>query len=176
MTDGDNKQILIGLLSDTHIPSRSGDILPKIFTEFHKKDVDYVFHLGDFTDLETYKRIVDEFGEEKVIAISGNMDGSEITSKLPESREVEILGNKIFLTHGSGGPKGIIRRLNRAHDLKQYDIVVFGHTHGPVNKTKDGTLYFNPGTPTDKRFAKVNTYGYITLTSDSFKTEIVHTS
>jgi hypothetical protein len=173
MKENSRKLIIIGVISDTHIPSRTSEIPSQIIEEFKKRNVDFIFHLGDYTELDVYERLKEMFGEEKVIGISGNMDGNEVNSTLPTTRELELMGYKIFLTHGSGGPNRIIKRLNRDHDLSTYDIVIFGHVHKPINEKHNGILYLNPGTPTDKRFADMNSYGFLTLSHDGAKFEII---
>ena len=46
------------------------------------------------------------------------------------------------------------------------DIYIFGHTHTPYNKIHNGKVFFNPGSPTDKFFAKSNNYGILLLKVD----------
>jgi len=38
---------------------------------------------------------------------------------------------------------------------------VYGHTHRAANEVRDGILFFNPGSATDKRFASRNTIGIL---------------
>ena len=52
------------------------------------------------------------------------------------------------------------------------DVIVFGHSHSPVNELRDGILFFNPGSPTDKIFAKYNSYGILTINKE-IKGEII---
>ena len=42
-------------------------------------------------------------------------------------------------------------------------MLVFGHSHQPMNEIKDGILHFNPGSPTDKIFAPFNSYGILEI-------------
>lgn len=173
MSKNSKNQIIIGVLSDTHIPSRTSDIPNKIIEDFKKRKVDYIFHLGDYTELEVYEKLKELFGDDKVFGISGNMDGRDVNNTLPPTREITLIDYKIFLTHGSGGPNRIINRLNRSYELSEYDIVIFGHVHQPINEEHDGVLYLNPGTPTDKRFADINTYGILTLSKENIRFEII---
>lgn len=173
MIETNKKKLTIGVISDTHIPSRTETIPQDIIDDLKSREVDYVFHLGDYTTIDVYNQLTSIFGEDKVVGISGNMDSSDINKTLPPRRELELLGYKIFLTHGSGGPKRIIKRLNRKHDLTPYDIIIFGHVHQPVNQEEGGKYYFNPGTPTDKRFTDINSYAFLEISKDSVEFEIM---
>ena len=174
MIDTDKESLLIGLISDTHIPSRTDQIPPQILEDFKEREIDYLFHLGDFTTMEAYKRLQNDFGEDKMIGILGNMDDGKLKDILPETRELELYGKKIFMVHGMGGPNIIIKRLNKHYDLSPYDIIIFGHVHRPYNEVwKDGKLYLNPGTPTDKRFTDINSYGFLRISEKEVNPEII---
>ena len=174
MIKTDKKELLIGLIADTHVPSRTLKIPDAIMNDFEERNVDYVFHLGDFTSIEAYNQLIKRFRKEKVIGILGNMDVGEIRNILPESLELDLFGHKLFLTHGMGGPNIVIKRLNKHFDLSKYDIIIFGHVHRPYNEIwRDGKLYLNPGTPTDKRFTDINSYGYLRISKDKVEPEII---
>ena len=179
MITTDKKELLIGVLSDTHIPHRT-TIFPEIVLEdFKKKNVDYVFHLGDFTEYKVYKRLVDEFGKEKIIAVLGNMDfDSKLKETLPEKLEFELFGHKILMLHGMGGPNIIVKRLIKKLDLlnSDYNIVIFGHTHRPVNEIHHDILFLNPGTttPIDNKFTVISSYGYLRISKNKIEPEIIY--
>ena len=79
------------------------------------------------------------------------------------------------MTHGTGGPNIIIKRLNKTHNLEPYDIIIFGHVHRPYNEVwRDGKLYLNPGTPTDKKFTDINSYGYLRISKDKVEPKIIY--
>ncbi|MFW9999667.1 MAG: metallophosphoesterase family protein [Candidatus Hodarchaeota archaeon] len=175
MLTTDKEQLLIGLIGDTHIHSRKGDTLQKIIDDFKAKKVDYIFHVGDYTHYKVYKELQDIFGKERFIGIVGNMDDSKLSTELPKKIELDLFGHKIFVTHGEGGPHNIIERLNKRFDLSEYDIIIFGHAHRPFNEKKeDGKLYISPGTPTDKRFTDINSYGYLKISKDKVDPEIIY--
>lgn len=171
----DKKELLIGLIGDTHLRSKEPNVLQQIIDDFQEKSVDYLFHTGDFTSFKVYKNLQDIFGKERVIAVKGNMDESKISKELPEKIELNLYGHKIFITHGTGGPKNIIEQLNRRFDLSQYDIIIFGHAHRPFNEIwRDGKLYISPGTPTDKRFTDINSYGYLKISQEKVEPKIIY--
>jgi putative phosphoesterase len=174
MIKTDKEELIIGLIGDTHIRSKGQEVLDFIINDFQEKKIDYLIHVGDFTSHKTYQYFHDIFGQEKVIAIAGNMDEREISSTLPDKIELELFGYKVFITHGSGGPNDIIKRINERFDLSKYDIIIFGHAHRPFNeKRKDRKLYISPGSPTDKKFTNINSYGYLKITQDKVEPEII---
>ena len=173
MSEQNKKRLLIGVISDTHIPSKTESIPQEIIDDFKAKEVDYVFHLGDFTTLDVYNQLTSIFSEDKVVGISGNMDSSEIKERLLPIWELELLGHNIFMTHGSGGPHRVIKRLNTHYDLRPYDIIIFGHLHKPINQKKGDKYYFNPGSPTEKRFTDINSYGFLVLSEDRVDFQII---
>ena len=66
------------------------------------------------------------------------------------------------MIHDSGPAKGRSRRMKRR--FPHADIVVFGHSHAPVNETgEDGQLLFNPGSPTQRRAQPVHTIGELRI-------------
>ena len=179
MIKTDKKKLLIGVLSDTHIPERTTMFPEIVIEDFKKRNVDFVFHLGDFTELKVYKRLVDEFGKDKIFAVRGNMDlDQELNAILHDKIELEILGHKVLMLHGMGGPNIIIKRLIKKLDLlnSNYNVVIFGHTHRPENEIVNGILFFNPGTttPIDNKFTVVSSYGYLKISEDKIEPEIIH--
>ncbi len=175
MIKTNKKELLIGLIGDTHLPSRGPEIPQHIIDDFQEKEIDYLVHTGDFTNYKVYKNLQDIFGHEKVIGIVGNMDDSKISKELPEKIELNLYGHKIFITHGTGGPDNIIERLNKRSDLSQYDVIIFGHVHRPFNEIwRDEKLYISPGTPTDKKFTDINSYGYLKISQEKVEPRIIY--
>ena len=179
MIQTDKEEILIGLLSDTHIPQRTENLPDVVLDDFKKRNVDYVFHMGDFTSYGVYKKLIELFGKDKVVAVRGNMDfNSNLIKTLPQTLELKIYNFKVLVLHGMGGPNIIIKRLIKKLDLlnSDYDAVIFGHTHRPVNERSNGILFFNPGTttPIDNKFTVISSYGYMKITRNEIKPEIVY--
>ena len=154
------------VLSDTHIPVAAQDIPQQIYKEI--ENVDMIFHAGDFVEMG----ILDKLRSLKdVKAVCGNMDTKEMQRNLNSKEIIEIGKFKIGLIHGYGAPSEIIPTIRREFD--KVDAIVFGHSHAPVNMRKDGVLYFNPGSPTDKIFAAKNTYGILEVTDKKIEGEII---
>ena len=154
------------VLSDTHIPVAGQDMPQKIYDEI--KNVDMIFHAGDF--IET--KFLDKLRRLKELkAVAGNMDPKEIRMDLKPKEVITIGKFKIGLIHGYGAPSEILTTVKR--EFERIDCIVFGHSHAAMNATKDGVLYFNPGSPTDKIFASTNSYGILEITDKKIEGEII---
>jgi putative phosphoesterase len=158
--------VRIGVLSDTHLVAVDNYFRDLIMEHF--LDVDAVIHAGDMVDL----CVSDFLDRWELFAVSGNMDGWEVAQKFPPKRIVEVESKRIGIVHGHGSPPGLPDRVWEEFHNKAVDCVVFGHTHASHNQTRDGILLFNPGSPTDKRFAKKNTLGFLNISADDVRGEI----
>lgn len=143
----------IGVLSDTHLREPNPEF--KKMIESHFKDVDKIFHTGDFVEwsvveyLSTYREL---------IGVCGNMDPSTIQRTLPSQQLIEISGFKIGLIHGSGAPFGIESRIKEG--FNEVDAIIYGHTHVPANHKVGNIYFFNPGSPT-RSFINRGTLGIL---------------
>ena len=145
----------IGVISDTHLREPYPEFMKMI--EFHFKDVEKIFHAGDFVDWS----IADYLSSQKeLIAVCGNMDSRDIWKAFPEKRIVELKGFKIGLIHGGGSPFGIESRIRREFD--EVDAIVYGHTHAPADHQVNDIYFFNPGSPT-RSFVHKATLGILHL-------------
>ena len=149
------KKIKIGVISDTHLPGYD-EGLKKIVDE-HFSDMDIVIHAGDLVDL----RVLDMFAGKEVRAVCGNMDYPSVKEKIPGELLFEIQGFKFGVVHGWGAPSGIEERI--LAKTGSLDCIVYGHTHRPACHKIDGVLFFNPGSPTDKRFAAYRSIGILEI-------------
>jgi putative phosphoesterase len=159
-------RLIIGVLSDTHLVAVD-DSFRDLITR-HFLDVDAVIHAGDMVGL----CVPDFLSRWELFAVSGNMDDWEVAERFPPKRIVGIGGRRIGITHGHGSPPGLPDRVWEEFKGDAVDCVVFGHTHASHNETRGGILLFNPGSPTDKRFAKKNTLGFLTISADDIRGEI----
>ena len=131
----------IGVISDTHLREPPPEF--KRMIEFHFKDVEKIFHAGDFVE-----RSVAEYlsGLKELIAVYGNMDSEDIRKAFPQKRIVELKGLKIGLIHGGGSPYGIESRIRDEFD--EVDAIVYGHTHTPAHHQVRNIYFFNSGSAT----------------------------
>lgn len=149
----------IGVIADTHIPRTARELPKVIYKEF--ENVDLILHAGDVVELDFLKKLMDF---RKTIAVYGNLDSSEVVDRLKPKEIIEVGGFRIGLVHGWGAPEGLVERIGAEFKSEKVDCIVFGHSHRPMNETKNGILFFNPGSPTDKIFAPYNSYGLLEVT------------
>ncbi|MCK4259692.1 MAG: metallophosphoesterase [Halanaerobiales bacterium] len=147
---------MIGVLSDTHISRRANGLPKEVIEGF--KGVDLILHAGDLVD-ESVLLELEKIAP--VIAVHGNCDSQTIKEKLPAKRIIEYADYKIGLMHGHGIGGITLGRVLEAFDGEKLDAIVFGHSHKPYNDRINGTLIFNPGSPTDKRFEVFYSYGLL---------------
>ena len=67
----------------------------------------------------------------------------------PETLEIEIGGIAMAMIHDSGPAAGRLARMR--HRFPAAELLIFGHSHIPMDLTEDGLRIFNPGLPTDRR-------------------------
>lgn len=154
----------IVVISDTH--GNNKDVIEKIS---ENKKPDLIFHLGDY--VEDGIKISKVFGI-KAIIVRGNGDMG--LTKYNEDELIEIKGKKIFLTHGHkyNVSNGLTNLYYKALELGA-DVVLFGHTHIPINIKENGIIMMNPGSPSLPRGNNgTKTFGIVEIKSE-IKTEII---
>jgi putative phosphoesterase len=155
----------VGVLSDTHIPSKA-KALPDIVIQAFKT-VDHIIHAGDITSpdvLDTLKCLA------PVTAVSGNIDPPELKEILNERAIITLNGFEIGITHGHGKTGRTPDRAVKCFEEEQVDCIIFGHSHIPYCEYREHILVFNPGSPTDKRRNQFFSFGILEL-EDRIKAE-----
>jgi len=142
----------IGVISDTHSRALEKNVIEDL------KRMDFIIHAGDigsksfFDDL---KKIND------IKAVYGNMDDMGIRSILPRSQILPCESFSIGIFHGEGHPNHLLDCVKEEFKNKKVDVIVFGHSHHPMNEKIDGILFFNPGSATDIASAPYRSYGVL---------------
>ena len=154
------------VLSDTHIPRNAQDLPEQIYKEARRCDL--ILHAGDFVEKEIYDKLR---ALKDMNAVSGNMDSRALREILNPKEVIQVGRFKIGLIHGYGSPRELMETVRG--EFGQVDAIVFGHSHSPTNNVKDGVLFFNPGSPTDKVFASYNSYGILEVTDKKIEGEII---
>lgn len=155
------------VLADTHVQTVAGSRragrpvratgLPVALLE-HLRGADAILHAGDLLD----QGVLDELAAvAPTWAVLGNND-TRLVGVLPHTRLVEMAGVRIGMIHDAGPGAGRAARMRRR--FPDADIVVFGHSHAPMDdEGVDGQRLFNPGSPTQRRAQPRHTFGVLDL-------------
>ena len=138
------------ILSDTH------GRLAQDVVEFCQ-GADHIFHAGDvgsgcvLPELESIA---------PVSCVSGNVDAPTLA---PVRLTTVMAGWRIMIQHivwRRGGPSQEFKMLIEQEAI---DLVIFGHSHQPLCRMIDKTVYFNPGSCGPRRFDLPRTVGEVVL-------------
>lgn len=129
---------------------------------------DHILHAGDVVD----PALLDELKSlAPVTVVMGNCDAGDVRDWGAEDEAiVELGGVQIGMIHDSGLSDG--RRDRMRALFPDARVVVFGHSHMPVNDDADGLLLFNPGSPTWKRKAPFPSMGLLWIDNGAVEGEI----
>jgi putative phosphoesterase len=107
--------------------------------------------------------VLDELsGYAPVRAVRGNNDGPDIAAwGAPDRLVMDIDGLAVGMIHDSGAATGRLARMRRA--FPECQLVVFGHSHIPMDISEVGLRLFNPGSPTDRRRQPQGTLGVLEI-------------
>jgi uncharacterized protein len=75
----------------------------------------------------------------------------------------QLVGLKVAMIHDAGAADGRLRRMRTT--FPDADVVVYGHSHIPLDAHDRGFRIFNPGSPTDRRRQPHGTIGVLTIDS-----------
>jgi uncharacterized protein len=145
------------VLADTHAPRRWRRCPPEVAA--HLRRADLILHAGDVCTAD----VLDELSEyAPVRAVLGNNDGPDVAAwGAPDVLEFELGGLPVAMLHDSGAAQGRLARLHRRFPAAV--LVVFGHSHIPLDQRGDGVRIFNPGSPTDRRRQPQGTIGLLDI-------------
>ena len=157
----------IAVISDTHC-YRWEDVHPAL--RIAVRDSDISVHCGDIVRQD----VVDGFRRESKhpIIVHGNSDPVELRESLPYTEIIKVEGILIAAIHPAwGGPEFPPEELLKDF-TKKPDVILFGHTHEPLNKEMEGVLFVNPGQGY-KSFMVDCTMAQLTVNSGNITAEIV---
>ncbi|WP_432663167.1 metallophosphoesterase [Wukongibacter baidiensis] len=143
----------IGVISDTH-----GDLVSAESAIKAMGDIDLLLHAGDtYRDAELLKEMLDI----DVIAVKGNTD---FDYEADLEKIISLDGKRIFLTHGHQyNVKYSLDRLYYKALETDCDIVVFGHSHMPLNVKEKDIIFLNPGSVSRPRGGSRPSYAIINI-------------
>jgi uncharacterized protein len=144
-------------ISDTHAPRRWKSCPPAVAA--HLRDADLILHAGDVCTAS----VLDELSQyAPVHAVLGNNDSQDVAAwGAPETLSLDLDGLRVAMIHDSGAAAGRLRRMRRR--FPDADLVVFGHSHIPLDEESEGLRIINPGSPTDRRRQPHGTIGLLTV-------------
>ena len=127
------------------------------------RGADLILHAGDVCTAA----VLDELAQyAPVTAVAGNNDGPDVTAwGAAETAAQPIGGLRVAMIHDSGPAAGRLARM-RAR-FPGADLVVFGHSHIPLDAAANGFRIFNPGSPTDRRRQPHGTLGVLDVADDA---------
>ena len=144
-------------LADTHAPRRWKSCPLPVARQLRRADV--ILHAGDVCTAA----VLDELaGYAPVHAVLGNNDGPDVAAwGAPEVAELDLGGVRVTMLHDSGQSAGRLHRMR--YRFPDADLVVFGHSHIPLDQSGEGVRIFNPGSPTDRRRQPHGTLGVLEI-------------
>lgn len=147
---------IIGIVSDTHglLRHEAKALL---------KGADLIIHAGDAGSGEV---LVELSAIASLKAVRGNIDNGSYASRLPASEYISFAGKNIYVIHN-------IDHLDIVPEAAGVDIVIYGHSHKPQKKVKNGVLYFNPGSIGPRRFSLPISMGLISISDGIINAEII---
>lgn len=151
--------VRVAVLADTHAPRRWKRCPARVAEVL--RGVELILHAGDVCTAA----VLDELaGYAPVHAVMGNNDGPDVAAwGAAPTLEFDIEGLPVAMIHDSGSAVGRIARMHRR--FPGAALVVFGHSHIPLDDASDGLRIFNPGSPTDRRRQPHGTMGLLSVTA-----------
>jgi uncharacterized protein len=144
--------MIVGVISDTH-----GLLRPEAL-EFLRGS-EHIIHAGDIGSPEivpALKKIA------PVTAIRGNVDVQPWARSFAETEVVELEGFHLYVIHD-------VNALDLKPAAAGFAAVISGHSHKPGQATKDGVLYFNPGSAGPRRFSLPVSAGRLEISREGIR-------
>jgi len=167
--------MLVGLLSDTHIPEVEKALPVEVMEAF--RGVDLILHAGDIyipSVLDELERIA------PVLAARGDDDYGDIQRdrRVKEKHVLKLKGQTVWIMHIRPHPHRIpsweAGNYPRHHEPDVPDVVVFGHEHRAVVQEHNGILLVNPGSPTFLNYRYgLGTVGILSIDSGQAQVRIL---
>ena len=124
---------LVAIVADTHGLVRES-VLDALC------DVDLILHAGDVG----HASVLDQLRQRApVVAIRGNVDAGILP--LPATELLSINQRLVYMLHD-------VAALDLNPAVAGFSMVISGHSHKPLIRSKDGVWYVNPGSIGPRRF------------------------
>ena len=148
--------IVIGVISDTH-----GLLRPEAIRALRGSD--HIIHAGDVGE----PSILDQLRAlAPLTAIRGNVDKGQWAQNLAATEVIEPGSVPIYVLHD-------LSKLDLKPEAAGFRAVISGHSHVPKQETRNGVLYFNPGSAGPRRFKLPISIGKLTVEGKDVRGEII---
>jgi len=145
----------IGVISDTH-----GLLRSEALTALRGSD--RIIHAGDIGNSAILGHLA-EIGP--VTAVRGNVDREKWARKIPGTNLLETGSVWIYVLHN-------LEDLDLKPEAAGFAAVIYGHSHVPKQETRNGVLYFNPGSAGPRRFRLPVSVGRLIVEGGKVRGEI----
>jgi len=147
--------VRVVVLADTHGPRRWRGCPQPVAAQLQTADL--ILHAGDVCIASVLAELAQYA---PVVAVIGNNDRPDVAAwGATPSAELDLDGLHVAMLHDSGPAIGRLARMRKA--FPEADLVVFGHSHIPLDESAGGLRIFNPGSPTDRRRQPRGTIGVL---------------
>lgn len=136
----------LGVISDTH-----GLLRPEAVEALRGSDM--IVHAGDVGSSDVLRALAELA---PVIAVRGNNDHGPWAEELPLTDAFELGRASIYVIHD-------VKELDVDPRAARHSVVIAGHSHRPLAETRDGVLFFNPGSAGPRRFKLPISVGHIVI-------------
>jgi putative phosphoesterase len=148
--------MIIGVISDTH-----GMLRPEAAAALRGSD--RIIHAGDVGAPEVLAALSTLA---PVIAVRGNNDRGAWATSIATTEVVDADGLLIYVIHD-------VKELDLDPAAGDFRVVVSGHSHRPSQETRDGVLWFNPGSAGPRRFQLPVAVGRLTIADGVVRGKLV---
>jgi uncharacterized protein len=151
--------VIVGVISDTH-----GLLRPEAVELLRGSE--HIIHAGDIGSPE----IIPELRKiAPVTAIRGNVDTQAWARGFAETEVVELGGLHIYVIHDANA-------IDLNPKAAGFAAVISGHSHQPKQETRNGVLYFNPGSAGPRRFKLPISVGRMEIVDGALTSEVLEIS
>jgi uncharacterized protein len=148
--------LVVGIISDTH-----GLLRPEAVEALRGSQL--IIHAGDVGAPEILRELA---RIAPVRAVRGNGDKGAWAKALPLTDVVEADGVHLYVLHD-------VKELDLSPHAAGFAAVISGHSHRPARETRQGVLYFNPGSAGPKRFRLPVTAGKLHIANGELRAELI---
>ena len=147
--------MIVGIISDTH-----GLLRPEALE--YLRGAKHIIHAGDIGSPEIVPAL-EQIAP--VTAIRGNVDVQPWARRFAETEVIELGGFHIYVIHD-------VNALDLNPAAAGFAAVISGHSHKPAQSSKDGVLYFNPGSAGPHRFSLPASIGRLEVGRDGIRASL----